>query len=77
VRTEIYYPDQTTIYLNPILRYEGDYPRSMKLAIVNEYSTMAMHSMYVVILFTIAWLFFRRRIKKFKKKRERKKEQIL
>ncbi|HEY9115045.1 MAG TPA: hypothetical protein VIN10_10095 [Bacteroidales bacterium] len=77
VRAEIYYPEQTTIYLNPILRYEGDYPRSMKLAIVNESSTMAMHSMYVVVLFTITWFVFRRRIKKFKQKRERKKEQIL
>lgn len=77
VRSEIYYPSQTTIYLNPILRYEGDFPRSMKTAKINESSTMAMHSLYVVIIFTITWFILRRKIKKFKKKREQKKEQIL
>ncbi len=66
VRTEIIFPDSSVMYLNPVLRYSGEYPVTLKTAEIDLSATMKLRIVYFLIALIIAYLIarFRMRIKR-------------
>ena len=60
IRVEFVYPDGSVIYLNPIIRYEGDRPVSLLKAEVNETATINLRIVYFLIFLTFMYLFARK-----------------
>ncbi|NOX84638.1 MAG: hypothetical protein GXO86_01535, partial [Chlorobi bacterium] len=67
MRVEFRYPDGTTIFLNPIVRYDGDEPVSLLKAEVNETATLNLRIVYFLIFLTFAYLLARKTKKSNKK----------
>ena len=63
VRTVFRFPDGSSIYLNPIIRYEGDAPVSLPKATINSKATLALRIGYFLVILTLVY-FFRRRHQK-------------
>ncbi len=63
VRTEILFNDGTTFYLNPVVKYEGDHPQSLKTAKVDQKKTRNLRIIYFIIILSLAYLYARRRQK--------------
>ena len=61
VRTVFRFPDGSSIYLNPIIRHEGDYPVSLRKATVNGRATLGLRVGYFIAILTLVYLFRRRR----------------
>lgn len=59
LRTEIEFHDGSIMYLNPIVRYLGDYPKSVKTADINTRATLTLRMIYFIIGLTIAYLIAR------------------
>jgi len=55
LRTEFEFPDGSRIFLNPVVRYSGDKPISMKTAEVNTSATLTMRMIYFIIGLVIAY----------------------
>lgn len=64
VRTEITFPDASIMYLNPIIRYQGDEPVTLKTAEVDTSATMRLRILYFVIALIIAYLFSKNRLRR-------------
>jgi len=67
LRTEIEFYDGSVMYLNPIIRYSGDQPISMKTAEIDSGATLRLRIIYFLVALVIAYFIARRRkIKKAK-----------
>ena len=64
VRTEIIFPDSSIMYLNPIIRYSGEFPLTFKTAEVDSSATMKLRIVYFLIVLSIAYLISRFRMRK-------------
>ncbi|MCB2206978.1 MAG: hypothetical protein KQH67_01670 [Bacteroidetes bacterium] len=60
VRTVFNYPDNTSLCLNPIVRYSGEQVQSLKTAHVNTRATLYLRVVYFLIFLTIAYFYARR-----------------
>lgn len=67
VRTEIIFPDSSVMYLNPVLRYSGEFPLTLKTAEVDKSATMQLRIVYFLIALSIAYLIARFRMRKKRK----------
>lgn len=61
IRTEFKFPDGSSIYLNPVVRYDGEKPVSLLTAEVNKNATLRLRIIYFVIFLLIAYIFARRK----------------
>lgn len=61
LRTEIKFNDNSVMYLNPIIRYGGDFPKSEKTAEVDTKATLMLRMIYFIIALTIAYTIARYR----------------
>ena len=68
IRVEFVYPDGSVIYLNPVIRYEGDRPGSLLKAEVNQTATMNLRIVYFLIFLTVIYLFTRKNRKGIQKR---------
>ncbi len=59
LRTEIEFADGSVIYLNPVIRYSGDSPKTMKTAVVDNGATLTLRIIYFIIALTIAYVIAR------------------
>jgi len=64
IRTEIVFPDNSVMYLNPVFRYDGDFPVTLKTAEVDSSATMKLRIFYFIIALILAYLFARYRMRK-------------
>lgn len=64
VRVEFRCSDGTAIYLNPIIRYEGEKPVSLLKAEVNKTATLNLRVIYFLVFLLFAFLFARKNKKK-------------
>ena len=64
IRTEFKYSDGSTIYLNPIIRYDGEAPSTIAKASVNQSATLWLRIAYFVIILTLVYFFRRKKLKK-------------
>lgn len=55
LRTEFEFPDGSRMFLNPIVRYSGEKPVSLKNAEVNTSATLTMRMIYFIIGLVIAY----------------------
>jgi hypothetical protein len=60
VRTVFNYPDNTSLCLNPIIRYSGEQVQSLKTAHVDTKATLYLRIAYFLIFLTIAYFYARR-----------------
>lgn len=63
IRTVFRFPDGSSVYLNPVIRYEGDHPVSLRTASVNESATLGLRMVYFLITLTLVY-FYRKRKKR-------------
>jgi len=68
VRTVFNYPDNTSLCLNPVVRYSGEQVMSLKTAQVNTRATLYLRIVYFLIFLTIAYFYARRQKNKVVKK---------
>lgn len=61
LRTEILFSDSSRMYLNPMIRYSGAYPVTLKTAEVNTSATLQLRIIYFVIGLIIAYVIARYR----------------
>lgn len=61
IRTVFKFSDGSSIYLNPIVRYEGNEPVSLKTAVINERSTLGLRIGYFIIILTLVYLIRKKR----------------
>lgn len=61
VRTVFNYSDNTSLCLNPVVRYSGDQVVSLKTAKINVKATLYLRIAYFLIFLTIAYFYARRR----------------
>jgi hypothetical protein len=64
LRTEIEFSDGSIIYLNPIIRYNEDVPKTMKSAVVDSKATLRLRIIYFLIALSLAYLISRIRNRK-------------
>ncbi|MBC8321622.1 MAG: hypothetical protein H8E34_12965 [Bacteroidetes bacterium] len=67
VRTEIMFHDHSVMYLNPVLRYNGEFPKTLKTAEVDKSATLRLRIVYFLVAIIIAYLFARLRMRKKRK----------
>lgn len=64
VRTEIIFPDSSVMYLNPVIRYSGEFPVTLKTAEIDKSATMKLRIVYFLIALIIAYMIARYRMRK-------------
>jgi len=64
IRTEAMFDYTFTLFLNPVIRYEGEQPRSRKTATIDAAATLRLRIIYFVIVLSLVFLYARRRQKK-------------
>jgi len=64
VRTEIKFSDNSGIYLNPIIRYEGDRPLSKLTSEIDETATILLRLSYFIIGVLLLMFYIKRRKKR-------------
>jgi hypothetical protein len=64
VRTVFNYDDNTSLCLNPIVRYSGEQVASLKTAQVNTKATLYLRIGYFLIFLTIAYFYAKRKKRK-------------
>ena len=64
VKANFYY--LCDLYLNPVIRYDGESPKSLKTAVIDTEATLRLRIIYFVVLLSLAFLFARWRQKKIK-----------
>ena len=60
VRTVFRFSDGSSIYLNPIIRHDGERPVSLLSATINQSATITLRAIYFVITLTLVY-FYRKR----------------
>lgn len=68
IRTVFKFNDGSSIYLNPVIRYDGSEPVSLKKAVVNEKATLALRIGYFLVALTVVYLVRNHRQRKAYKK---------
>lgn len=68
IRTEILFSDNSVMYLNPVIRYSGTFPVTLKTAEVDSSATLRLRITYFVIGLILAYLIARYRIRKKSKR---------
>ena len=61
IRTEVIFKDSTKFYLNPVVRYSGNAPRSLKTAVIDKQKTLLLRIFYFIIILTVFYLFLKRK----------------
>lgn len=61
LRTEIEFFDGSVMYLNPVIRYSGEKPETLKTAIVDSGATLRLRIIYFVVALVIAYFIAKRR----------------
>ena len=56
LRTEITFYDNSVMYLNPVIRYSGESPQTLKTAEIDKTATMRLRIIYFLIALTLAYL---------------------
>jgi len=64
IRTVFRFKDGTSIYLNPVIRHDGDTPVSLKTAVINEKATLGLRIFYFLSILTVIYLVRNRRQKR-------------
>lgn len=64
IRTEFKYNDGSTIYLNPIIRYDGETPSTIVTASVNQSATLWLRIAYFVVILSLVYFFRRKKLNK-------------
>lgn len=62
IRTEFKFKEATSIYLNPILRYDGDKPVSLRSAKVDAKATLWLRIVYFVVILGLVYFFRRKKL---------------
>ena len=57
IRTEVSFAYTYTFFLNPVVRYEGDHPKSQKTATIDASSTLRLRIIYFLIILTLVFLY--------------------
>ncbi len=61
IRTEVIFKDSTRLYLNPIVRYSGEAPHSLKTAVIDKRKTFLLRVFYFIVILTLFYLFSKNR----------------
>ena len=64
IRTKANYNYVCDIYLNPVVRYEGPSPKTMKTATIDVRATLRLRIIYFLVLLILAYLYVKRKQKK-------------
>ncbi len=64
IRAEFKFPDGSSIYLNPVVRYEGDKPVSLLKAEINKTATLNLRIIYFLIFLLFLYLIARKNKKR-------------
>ncbi|MCF6170008.1 MAG: hypothetical protein L3J66_03415 [Bacteroidales bacterium] len=64
IRTEAMFDYTFTLFLNPVVRYEGDAPRSLKTATVDASATLRLRILYFLFLLGLVFVYAKWRQKK-------------
>ncbi len=64
IRTVFRFSDGTSVYLNPVIRHNGEKPVSMRTAVINESSTLYLRIAYFLVILTLVYFFRNRRQKR-------------
>ncbi len=67
IRPVIKFKNHTTFYLNPITRYSGNVPHSLKTATVDKQKTLYLRIVYFIILLSGFYFYVKKRFNKLKK----------
>ena len=57
IRTEISFAYDFTFFLNPIVRYEGDFPQSQKTATIDASATLRLRIIYFLVILSLVFLY--------------------
>jgi hypothetical protein len=60
IRTEVIFKDSTRFYLNPIVRYSGDKPHSLKTAVIDKQKTFMLRVLYFIVILLLFYIFLKR-----------------
>jgi hypothetical protein len=61
IRTEVIFKDSTRLYLNPVVRYSGSEPHSLKTAVIDKPKTFMLRLFYFIAVLSLLYLFLRHR----------------
>jgi len=64
IRTEIMFTDLSVMYLNPVIRYDEEFPKTLKTAEIDSSATMRLRIIYFIIGLLIAYLFAKYRLRR-------------
>jgi hypothetical protein len=64
IRTVFRFADGTSVYLNPVIRHDGEKPASMRTAVIDQTTTLILRIGYFLIVLTIIYFFKKRRQKR-------------
>lgn len=64
IRTEIYFAYDFTFFLNPVVRYDGDFPQSQKTATIDATATLRLRIIYFLIILSLVFLYLKRKQKR-------------
>jgi hypothetical protein len=64
LRTVFRFADGSSVYLNPIIRHDGDHPVSTRTAMVDQSATLGLRITYFLVALTIVYIYSRRRQRK-------------
>lgn len=59
LRTEINFAHDFTFFLNPIVRYEGDFPKSRKTATIDESATLRLRIIYFLTILSLVFVYLK------------------
>lgn len=59
IRTEINFAYDFTFFLNPIVRYEGDFPQSQKTATIDETATLRLRIIYFLSILSLVFVYLK------------------
>jgi len=57
IRTEAMFDYTFTIFLNPVVRYEGDFPKSHKTATIDASATLRLRIIYFLVILSLVFLY--------------------
>ena len=57
IRTEANFSYTYSIYLNPVIRYKGEFPKSLKTATIDTTATLRLRILYFLIILSLVFLY--------------------
>jgi hypothetical protein len=64
IRTVFRFSDGSSVYLNPIIRHDGDKPMSMRTPAINQSATLYLRIGYFLVVLVLVYFFRSRRQKR-------------